>query len=36
MYISKVNLATEIKVNPKAPFSFATTLRCKGELYSFP
>ena len=32
----KVNLATLAEGNPKAPFSIATTLRCRGGRYSFP
>ena len=33
---SKVKLATIVKGNPKAPFSIATTPRCRGGRYSFP
>ena len=29
-------LSTLIEGNPKAPFSIATTLRCRGRLYSIP
>ena len=29
-------LATVVKSDPKAPFSIATTQRCKGGRYSFP
>ena len=32
----KVRLATLIEGNLKAPFSIATTLRCRGGCYSFP
>ena len=32
----KVKLATVVKGNQKAPFSIATTLRCRGGCYSFP
>ena len=31
-----VKLATVVKGNPKALFSIATTLRCKGGHYTFP
>ena len=34
IYILK--LATIVEGNPKAPFSIATTLRCRGGRYSFP
>ena len=34
--MSKVKLATVVKGDLKAPFSKATTPRCKGEHYSFP
>ena len=34
--ISKVKLATIVEGNPKAPFSIATTPRCRGGRYSFP
>ena len=33
---NKVKLATLVKGNPKAPFSIATTLRCRGGRYSIP
>ena len=33
--ISEVKLVTVAKGNPKAPFSIATTPRCKGGRYSF-
>ena len=33
---SKVKLATIVEGDPKAPFSFATTPRCRGGRYSFP
>ena len=33
---SKVKLATTVEGNPKAPFSIATTPRCRGGRYSFP
>ena len=36
LYICKVKLATRVEGNPKAPFSIATTPRCRGERYSFP
>ena len=36
IYISKVKLATIVEGNPKAPFSIATTPRCRGGRYSFP
>ena len=32
----KVKLVTIVKGNSKAPFSIATTLRCRGGRYSFP
>ena len=32
----KVNLTTIVKGDKKAPFSIATTLRCRGGRYSFP
>ena len=32
----KVKLATFVKGNLKAPFSIATTPRCRGEHYSIP
>ena len=32
----KVKLVTLVKGDPKAPFSIATTSRCRGERYSFP
>ena len=32
----KVKLATVVEGDPKAPFSIATTPRCRGERYSFP
>ena len=32
----KVKLATLVKHDLKAPFSIATTLRCRGEHNSFP
>ena len=34
--LSKVKLATIVEGNPKAPFSIATTPRCRGGRYSFP
>ena len=34
--LSKVKLATVVEGDPKAPFSIATTPRCKGGRYSFP
>ena len=33
---SKVKLATIVEGNPKAPFSIATTSRCRGGRYSIP
>ena len=33
---SKVKWATIVEGNPKAPFSIATTPRCRGGRYSFP
>ena len=38
MYISKskVKLATIVEGDPKAPFSIATTPRCRGARYSIP
>ena len=37
LYLSKkVKLATIVEGNPKAPFSIATTPRCRGGRYSFP
>ena len=32
----KYLLATEVESDQKAPFSIATTLRCRGGHYSFP
>ena len=32
----KVKLATVVEGNQKAPFSIATTPRCRGRSYSFP
>ena len=32
----KVKLATIVEGNPKAPFSIATTLRCRGGYHFFP
>ena len=32
----KVKLATVVKGDQKAPFSIATTPRCRGGCYSFP
>ena len=34
--ISKVKSATSVEGDPKAPFSIATTLRCRGGHYYFP
>ena len=34
--VSKVKLATVVEGDQKAPFSTATTPRCKGGRYSFP
>ena len=36
IFSSKVKLATIVEGNPKAPFSIATTPRCRGGRYSFP
>ena len=36
IYISKVKWATIVEGNPKAPFSIATTPRCRGGRYSLP
>ena len=35
MYV-KVKLATVVKGYLKAPFSIATTLKCRGRCYYFP
>ena len=35
-YSGKVKLATVVEGNQKAPFSIATTPRCRGGRYSFP
>ena len=32
----KVKLANIVEGDPNAPFSIATTQRCRGGLYSFP
>ncbi len=32
----KIKLATVVEGDPKAPFSIATTPRCRGGRYSFP
>ena len=34
--IIKVKLATIVEGDPKAPFSIATTPRCRGGRYSIP
>ena len=34
--VSKVKLATIVEGDPKAPFSIATTPRCRGGRYSIP
>ena len=34
--VNKVNLATVVEVDQKAPFSIATTLSCREGSYSFP
>ena len=34
--VSKVKLVTVVEGDQKAPFSIATTPRCKGGRYSFP
>ena len=36
VYIYKVKLATIVEGDPKAPFSIATTPRCRGGRYSIP
>ena len=35
-HLVKVNLATVVEGDPKAPFSIATTLRCRGSTTPFP
>ena len=35
-HVSKVRLATIVEGDPKAPFSIATTPRCRGGRYSIP
>ena len=35
-HISKIKLVTLVEGNQKAPFSIATTLRCRGGCYTFP
>ena len=34
IYIFKVNLVTLVEGDPKAPFSIATSLKCRGGCYS--
>ena len=34
-FVYKVKLATIVEGDPKAPFSIATTPRCRGGRYSF-
>ena len=34
--VSKVKWTTLIESDPKAPFSIATTMKCRGGHYSFP
>ena len=36
LIIKKVKMATIVEGDPKAPFSIATTPRCRGGRYSFP
>ena len=36
IYMKNSKLATVVECNQKAPFSIATTLRCRGGCYSFP
>ena len=36
IYTYKVKLATIVEGDPKAPFSIATTPRCRGGRYSIP
>ena len=36
IYLIEVNLATVVEGDQKAPFSIATTPRCRGGRYSFP
>ena len=36
IYIKLVKLVTVVEGDPKAPFSIATTPRCRGGRYSFP
>ena len=35
-WVYKVKLATKVEGNPKAPFSIASTPRCRGGCYCFP
>ena len=35
-FVSKVNLATVVEGDQKAPFSVASTPRCRGGCYTFP
>ena len=36
IYKVKVKLVTLVEGDPKAPFSIATTLKCRDGRYSFP
>ena len=36
LYVVKVKLSTVVEADQKAPFSIATTQRCRGKCYSFP
>ena len=36
IYIYKVKLVTVVGGDPKAPFSIATTPKCRGGCYFFP
>ena len=36
LHKNKVKLATIVEGDPKAPFSIATTQRCRGGRYSIP
>ena len=36
IYLCKVKLVTLLEGDPKAPFSIATTPRCRGGHYSIP
>ena len=36
IFLSRVKLSTDVVSDPKAPFSIATTLRCREGRYSIP